>query len=278
MLTAQIGTVSLSLACLLNCALPAPSTIRRDLGVRPQVSIDSVVLALGESPTYDEALGDLTISDGPAVLSLRRTYDQAFGDAPIGNGDPTLVRFGKSATPRIHEFATKFIQLDNFRACPQGNGLEEDISDLAVGCRQHGIVAHVGTLALDGGRLQTSGKKHLWIVRIKSIPSDSPDRAVGELDRRLGEVVDLWSARQDWSHTAVFFLPWSVSGNDHVDKNRAVALIVSPWARMGFLNRSLCTTEDILLTIKHVLGITKFPLTEGQKAVLRCFKQGVVDR
>lgn len=47
------------------------------------------------------------------VIKENRTYDQVFGDMKNGNGDSTLVLFGKTITPNIHNIASQFILLDN---------------------------------------------------------------------------------------------------------------------------------------------------------------------
>jgi DNA-binding beta-propeller fold protein YncE len=48
------------------------------------------------------------------IIKENRTYDQVLGDIPEGNGDPSLVLFGKNATPNQHALAKQFVLLDNF--------------------------------------------------------------------------------------------------------------------------------------------------------------------
>ena len=48
------------------------------------------------------------------IVKENRTYDQVFGDMPQGNGDPTLVQFGREATPNHHALAEQFALLDNY--------------------------------------------------------------------------------------------------------------------------------------------------------------------
>ncbi|MDX2182152.1 MAG: bifunctional YncE family protein/alkaline phosphatase family protein [Bryobacteraceae bacterium] len=50
------------------------------------------------------------------VVKENRTYDQVFGDIAKGNGDPSLVMFGRDATPNHHNLAERFVLLDNFYA------------------------------------------------------------------------------------------------------------------------------------------------------------------
>jgi hypothetical protein len=49
------------------------------------------------------------------VVKENRTFDQILGDLSNGaNADPSLTQFGQALTPNNHNFATKFVTLDNF--------------------------------------------------------------------------------------------------------------------------------------------------------------------
>jgi YVTN family beta-propeller protein len=48
------------------------------------------------------------------IIKENRTYDQVLGDLRRGNGDPSLVLFGRNATPNHHRLAEEFVLLDNF--------------------------------------------------------------------------------------------------------------------------------------------------------------------
>lgn len=48
------------------------------------------------------------------IVKENRTYDQVLGDLPVGNGDPTLTQFPSFDTPNFHNFATNFVDFDNF--------------------------------------------------------------------------------------------------------------------------------------------------------------------
>ena len=50
------------------------------------------------------------------IIKENRTYDQVLGDLPIGNGDPSLVQWGSTITPNLHNLAQTFVTLDNFMA------------------------------------------------------------------------------------------------------------------------------------------------------------------
>ena len=47
------------------------------------------------------------------IIKENRTYDQVLGDMPQGNGDPSLVQFGREATPNQHALAEQFQLMDN---------------------------------------------------------------------------------------------------------------------------------------------------------------------
>jgi hypothetical protein len=48
------------------------------------------------------------------IVKENRTYDQVLGDLSVGNGDPALTQFPNFVTPNFHNFASKFVDLDNF--------------------------------------------------------------------------------------------------------------------------------------------------------------------
>src|SRR5262249_55493026 len=49
------------------------------------------------------------------VVKENRTFDQILGDLTNGaHADPALAQFGQALTPNNHNFATKFVTLDNF--------------------------------------------------------------------------------------------------------------------------------------------------------------------
>ena len=47
------------------------------------------------------------------IIKENRTYDQVFGALPQGNGDPSLVQFGREATPNQHALVEQFVLFDN---------------------------------------------------------------------------------------------------------------------------------------------------------------------
>jgi hypothetical protein len=50
------------------------------------------------------------------IIKENRTYDQVLGDLEPGNGDPSLVQWGNTITPNLHNLAKKFVTLDNIMA------------------------------------------------------------------------------------------------------------------------------------------------------------------
>ncbi len=48
------------------------------------------------------------------IIKENRTYDQVLGDLPVGNGDPTITQFPRVNTPNFHNFASSFVDFDNF--------------------------------------------------------------------------------------------------------------------------------------------------------------------
>ena len=48
------------------------------------------------------------------IIRENRTFDQVLGDEPAANADPSLVMYGRSATPNFHKLVEQFGILDNF--------------------------------------------------------------------------------------------------------------------------------------------------------------------
>ena len=73
-----------------------------DAAVMAAVSrgVQHVIFIIKENRTYDQVLGDLVDAKGN----------------PIGAGEPSLVQWGQSITPNLHNLARTFVTLDHFFA------------------------------------------------------------------------------------------------------------------------------------------------------------------
>lgn len=77
------------------------------------------------------------------VLKENRTYDQILGDLPAGNGDITLVQFGQTITPNLHNLAQTFVTLDNLLA---NSEVSYDGWSWSTGARATDVVEHQYTV------------------------------------------------------------------------------------------------------------------------------------
>ncbi len=75
-------------------------------------------------------------------------------------------------------------------------------------------------------------------------------------DRALGRVVDAISHSPQWSSTAIFVVPESFeTRRDHVDGSRIYAVVVSPYARRGFVDSEHLSIASVVKTEEEILGL-----------------------
>jgi DNA-binding beta-propeller fold protein YncE len=86
--------------------------------------------------------------------------------------------------------------------------------------------------------------------------------AVADGDRALGTIVDFLSHLPSWRSTAVFILPADArSGRDHIDASRTFALVVSPYAKRGFIGMRHLSSASVLKTVDRLFALP--PLSLG---------------
>ncbi|MCZ7585409.1 MAG: hypothetical protein M5R36_19865 [Deltaproteobacteria bacterium] len=79
---------------------------------------------------------------------------------------------------------------------------------------------------------------------------------VADNDAALGKLVDYVSHSEHWNETAIFIMEDDPqSGADHVDTHRSPGVVVSPWAKRGYVSHTLYTMSSMWLTIEHIFGI-----------------------
>ncbi len=89
-----------------------------------------------------------------------------------------------------------------------------------------------------------------------------PTEEVADGDRALGTIVAYLSHLPTWSSTAIFIMPDDSQGTrDHVDEYRTYTLVVSPYARAGYVGRNHLSTVSVLKTTEELLGLP--PLSLG---------------
>lgn len=105
---------------------------------------------------------------------------------------------------------------------------------------------------------------YLWISL-----SGSPDRsndpariaAAADEDAAVGAIVAALSHAPSWSSTAIVVTPTAAGAEpDHVDPTRTYAIVVSPWARRGFVSMRHLSSASVLKTEEALLGLPPISL------------------
>ena len=93
----------------------------------------------------------------------------------------------------------------------------------------------------------------------------SPTRAEGypyvaswmaDNDLALGRIVEFLSHTPYWKHMAIFVTQDDAGGEtDHVDAQRSVLLVISPWAKHGYVSHRHTTIVSMHRTLYEILGL-----------------------
>ncbi len=79
-------------------------------------------------------------------------------------------------------------------------------------------------------------------------------------DRALGEIVAAIARSDQWSSTAIFIAPRQAIGATSSDPKHSFAVIVSPYAKRGFLGHAHANTASVLKTEEEILGLPALSL------------------
>ncbi len=109
----------------------------------------------------------------------------------------------------------------------------------------------------------------VWLPNgTKGTPAD----AVADQDRALGMIVDAVTHGPTWDSTAIFVLPdGAESSADHVDSRRTYALLISPYARRGYVGMEHLSTASVLKTEEELLGLPALSLGDALAGDMRNF-------
>jgi hypothetical protein len=84
----------------------------------------------------------------------------------------------------------------------------------------------------------------------------TPRALVAQNDRALGLIVERITKSRFWTESAIFVVEDDAQdGPDHVDAHRSPALVISPFARRGYVDHSLYSTVSMLRTMELILGL-----------------------
>lgn len=90
---------------------------------------------------------------------------------------------------------------------------------------------------------------------------ESPRSMVADNDVATGRIVEAISKSKQWETTVIFiFEDDPQDGGDSIAYHRSPLVVVSPWAKRGFVNHDHHATGSIHATMERVLDVT--PLTE----------------
>jgi DNA-binding beta-propeller fold protein YncE len=122
----------------------------------------------------------------------------------------------------------------------------------------------------DYGALEDAGRvpalTYLWLPGGLGTtpPNLAPAETAADDDRALGQIVEYLTHVPEWSSTAIFILPASAGdGRDHVDPQRAYAIVVSPYTRRGFVDLRHLSTVSALKTEEEILGLPALSLGDA---------------
>lgn len=90
---------------------------------------------------------------------------------------------------------------------------------------------------------------------------------VADNDLALGKIVDKISHSAIWKDTAIFVIEDDAQdGVDHVDAHRSPVLVISPYARKGFISHRHCSMASVQKTIYELLGAGPLNLEDALAA------------
>jgi hypothetical protein len=83
-------------------------------------------------------------------------------------------------------------------------------------------------------------------------------------DLALGRIVEFLSHTPYWKHMAIFVTEDDAGGEpDHVDSQRSVLLLISPWARHGYVSHRHTTITSMHRTLYEILGLPPLNLFDA---------------
>jgi YVTN family beta-propeller protein len=101
----------------------------------------------------------------------------------------------------------------------------------------------------------------------------TPKACVASNDLALGRLVEAVSQGKLWKETAIFVIEDDAqNGPDHVDAQRTVGLVVSPYMRRGVVDSTQYSTVSMVRTMELILGLP--PLSQYDAAarpMVACF-------
>jgi YVTN family beta-propeller protein len=84
----------------------------------------------------------------------------------------------------------------------------------------------------------------------------TPEAQVADNDYGVGLLVEGLSNSPYWEKTAIIIVEDDPQGcEDHVDSHRSFVLVISPWARRGYVSHVNANYQSVFATITRILGV-----------------------
>ncbi len=106
------------------------------------------------------------------------------------------------------------------------------------------------------GEGQMPSYTYVWL------PAPNVAGAAADADRALGTIVEYLSSAPNWSSTAIFIVPESVAGVDHVNAMRGYCVVVSPIARKGYVGHAHLSVPSVVKTEEEIFGLPPLGLND----------------
>ena len=91
-----------------------------------------------------------------------------------------------------------------------------------------------------------------------------PAEQVADGDRALGRIIAYLSRIPQWASTAIFVMPDDArTTRDHIDVDRSYAIVISPFARRGYIGLTHLSTVSALKTTEELLGLPALSLGDA---------------
>ncbi len=128
---------------------------------------------------------------------------------------------------------------------------------------------------------------HLPELMIVALPNDhtngtrpgfpTPRAFVADNDYALGKIVESFTKSRFWENTVIFVVEDdSQNGWDHVSAFRTVALVISPYSRLGLVNSTYYTQPSMVRTIEQILGLQPMNVQDAIANTMKeCFSEKI---
>jgi DNA-binding beta-propeller fold protein YncE len=252
----------------------APSFALSDASVTP--NLHALARRFGVAGNmYAEAdtsgLGAQVIAGGLASAFSERTAPVRNARRPIGfdNQDPEdALRLG-SVFHELARHALSFRDYGGFLAVSgtTPNGVTQNVPAPVI-LAGHTDLAYPAPFAAvpDSARAAEFVHDYGALAEAHRAPRFAyvalPDAAPADGDRALGTIVAAITRMPSWRTTAIFVVPADARrGRDHIDASRTFALVVSPYAKHGFIGMRHLSTASVLKTVDNIFHLP--PLSLG---------------